>query len=170
MNLLWIAPTQSVTAPFMPYWIGVKEIAPQFGKHRYLTKGEARRFLDADWQIQEATEFAGRTFKRLMYYTCDHPEKFLPEVTEALTAFENRLMSERDTVVETANVLFDTGRDDLARDFLTRSSWESGNDALQLGNALLASIEARTVELYGLRTPQNDKTSALGGERVNCLP
>jgi dipeptidase len=170
MNLLWIAPTQSVTAPFIPYWIGVRKIAPQFGKHRYLTKGEARRFLDSDWQIQEATEFAGRTFKRLLYYTCDHPEKFLPEVTEALTAFENRLMSERDTVVKTANVLFDAGQDDLARDFLTRYSWESGREGLRLGNALLASVEARTRELYGLRTPQTGQSSASGGARVNCLP
>ena len=35
MNLLWIAPTGSVTSPFI---IGfVQRIAPQFGKHRYLT-------------------------------------------------------------------------------------------------------------------------------------
>jgi dipeptidase len=170
MNLLWIAPTQSVTAPFIPYRVGVQEIAPQFGKHRYLTKGEARRFLNSDWQIQEATEFAGRTFKRLMYYTCDHPEKFLPEVTEALTAFENRLMSEQVTVTETANELFAAGKEDLARNYLTDYSWQSGKDALRLGNALLASIEARTAEIYGLRTPQDDTTSELGGKRVDCLP
>ena len=170
MNLLWIAPTQSVTAPFIPYWIGVQKIAPQFGKHRYLTKGEARKFLTTDWQIQEATEFAGRTFKRLMYYTCDHPQKFLPEVTEALTAFENRLMSEQDTVAESANALFDAGKDELARAYLTRYSWESGKEALQLGNALLASIEARTRELYGFRTPQSDSVSEYGGKRVDCLP
>jgi hypothetical protein len=47
----------------------VQRIAPQFGKHRYLTKGEASAFLTRDWQIQEATEFAGRLFKRLMYFT-----------------------------------------------------------------------------------------------------
>lgn len=170
MNLLWIAPTQSVTAPFIPYRIGVRVIAPQFGKHRYLTKGEATRFLDPDWQVQEATEFAGRTFKRLMYYTCEHPEKFLPEVTEALTAFENRLITEQETVSATANALFDAGKDDLARSYLTNYSWQSGMDALQLGHGLLASVEARTREIYGLRSPQGDKLSALGGERVDCLP
>jgi len=42
-------------------------------KHHCLTKGEATRFVIKDWQVQEATEFAGRTFKRLMYFTCDHP-------------------------------------------------------------------------------------------------
>jgi dipeptidase len=170
MNLLWIAPTGSVTAPFIPYRIGVQQIAPQFGKHRYLTKGEATRFVTADWQIQEATEFAGRTFKRLMYYTCDHPTVFLPEVTEALTAFENRLIAEQITVAATANALFDAGRDDLARSYLTNYSTQSGEEALKLGNALLASVEARTREIYGLRAPQTDEMSELSYDRVDCLP
>ena len=168
MNLLWIAPTQSVTAPFIPYRIAVRKIAPQFGKHRYLTKGEARKFLTEDWQIQEATEFAGRTFKRLMYYTCDHPEKFLPEVNEALTAFEDRLISEQASVVAIANTLFVEGKDELAREYLTDYSWRTGQDALHLGNALLASIEARTRELYGWRNPEGNEVSGFR-ERINCM-
>ena len=170
MNILWVAPTGSVTAPFIPYRIGVQAIAPQFGKHRYLTKGEASRFLDADWQIREATEFAGRTFKRLMYYTCDRPEEFLPEVNAALTAFENRLIAEQEIVADTANVLFGQGRRDLALDYLTRYSRVSGAEGLDLGNALLASIEARTEAIYGLREPVTSEMSAGGGERINCLP
>ena len=170
MNLLWIAPTGSVTAPFIPYRIGVQEIAPQFGKHRYLTKGEATRFVTPDWQIQEATEFAGRTFKRLMYYTCDHPEKFLPEVNEALTAFENRLIAEQQTVVETAETLFEADKDNQAQAYLTEYSRTRGAEGLALGRALLASIEARTNVLYGFRTPRGDVMSELRGARVNCLP
>jgi len=170
MNLLWVAPTGSVTAPFIPYRIGVQEIAPQFGKHRYLTKGEATRFLTPDWQIQEATEFAGRTFKRLMYYTCDRPEQFLPEVNEALTAFENRLIDEQADVVATAETLIDAGEGDLAKAYLTDYSRQRGAEGLTLGKALLASIEARTEVLYGVRKPQGDIMSLLGGERVSCLP
>jgi dipeptidase len=170
MNLLWIAPTGSVTAPFVPYRVGVQEIAPQYGKHRYLTKGEAARFVTSDWQVQEASEFAGRTFKRLMYYTCDRPLKFYPEVNEALTAFENRLIAEQDEVVDTATVLFDAERDDLALQYLTDYSRQKGVDALHLGNALLTSIEARTEVLYGLRPPAGDVISDLYTERVNCLP
>lgn len=169
MNMLWVAPTQSVTAPFIPYRIAVQEIAPQYGKHRYLTKGEARKFLTTDWQIQEATEFAGRTFKRLLYYACDHSEKFYPEVNEALTAFENRLMFEQLSVTETANILFAQDKDELAREYLTRYSWQAGQDALRLGNALLDSIEARTRELYGWRKPEGDEVSGFR-ERVNCMP
>jgi dipeptidase len=168
MNLLWVAATGSVTTPFIPYRIGVQSIAPQFGKHRYLTKGESRRFVTPDWQIQEATEFAGRLFKRLMYYTCDHPTKFLPEVREALTAFEDRMIADQDLVVATANTLFDSGREDLALGYLTEYSRERGAEALDLGHALLASIEARTELIYGLRAPESDVVSELNYQGVTC--
>jgi hypothetical protein len=170
MNLLWIAPTGSVTAPFIPYRIGVQHIAPQYGKHRYLTKDEATGFLTEDWQIQEATEFAGRTFKRLMYFTCDHPEKFLPEVTEALTAFEDQLIKEQTTVADTAEALFSAGKRELALNYLTEYSATRGASALLLGNALLGSIEARTRLLYGYREPTTDVVSRLSYDRIDCLP
>ncbi|MBT4520766.1 MAG: peptidase U34, partial [Halieaceae bacterium] len=170
MNLLWIAPTGSVTAPFIPYRIGTESIAPQFGKHRYLTKGEATGFITPDWQIQEATEFAGRLFKRLMYYTCDHPDVFLPEVNNALTAFENRLIAEQQDVAETANTLYGAGKKRLARRYLAQYSKRRGAEGLQLGRALLASIEARTEVLFGLRKPEFDIVSRLSYDRVSCLP
>jgi dipeptidase len=168
MNLLWVAPTGSVTAPFIPYRIGVQRIAPQFGKHRYLTKGEASAFLTRDWQIQEATEFAGRLFKRLMYYTCDHPQKFLPEVNEALTAFENRLIAEQDTVEATAEALFAARKEPQALEYLTGYSERAGQDALALGHVLLGSIEARTRLLYGLRRPETDEMSRVDTQMVMC--
>ncbi|MEE4174289.1 MAG: C69 family dipeptidase [Xanthomonadales bacterium] len=168
LHLLWVAPTGSVTAPFVPYRVGVRTIAPQFGQHRYLTKGEASAFLTRDWQIQEATEFAGRLFKRLMYYTCDHPDRFLPEVTEALTAFEDRLAAEQEAVEATANALYAQGQDKLAVDSLTRYSEEAGQAAMRLGHALLASIEARTELLYGLRPPEGGAMSALDYQMISC--
>ena len=168
-HLLWVAPTGSVTAPFVPYRIGVQRIAPQFGKHRYLTKGEASAFLSADWRVQEATEFAGHLFKRLMYYTCEHPQKFLPEVTEALTAFENRLIEEQVDVEKTAEALFAAGEKALALEHLTRHSERAGQDALALGHSLLGSIEARTELLYGLRRPKGEPMSGMDLPRIDCL-
>lgn len=165
---LWVAATGSVTTPFVPYRIGVQSIPAEFGKHRYLTKGEATRFVTKDWQIQEATEFAGRTFKRLMYFTCDHPDKFLPEVTEALTAFEDRLIDENQRVEETSAALFDSGHEQLALNYLTDYSSDAAGAALQLGNALLGSIEARTRLLFGLRAPETDEISQLDYEMVRC--
>lgn len=169
LNLLWVAPTGSVTAPFIPYRVGVRAIAPQFGKHRYLSKGEATRFLTTDWQIQEATEFAGRTFKRLMYFTCEHPDKFLPEVTEALTAFEDRLIAEQAAVAEIAETLFAAEKTELAREYLTEYSRTTGAEALRLGNALVDSIEARTELLFGYRTPETGEMSTLNYQLIKCL-
>ncbi len=158
---LWVAAPGSVTTPFVPYRLGVQSIPPEFGKHRYLTKGEATRFVTKDWQIQEATEFAGRTFKRLMYFTCDRKDKFLPEVTEAITAFEDQLIADQASIEQTSNTLFDSGEEELALKYLTERSHEAAADALALGKALLASIEARTRVLYGLRAPETDEISKL---------
>ncbi|MFM7785783.1 MAG: peptidase U34, partial [Gammaproteobacteria bacterium] len=168
-HLLWVAPTGSVTAPFVPYRIGVQRIAPQFGKHRYLTKGEASAFLSADWRVQEATEFAGHLFKRLMYYSCEHPRKFLSEVTETLSAFENRLIAEQSAVETTAEALFDAGEESLALEHLTRHSERAGQDALALGHALLGSIEARSELLYGFRPPKGEPMSGMNLPRIDCL-
>lgn len=165
---LWVAATGSVTTPFVPYPLGVQGVLPEYGKHRYLTKGEAMRFVTKDWQIQEATEFAGRTFKRLMYFTCDHPDKFLPEVTEALTAFEDQLIQERAMVEDTSEALIDGGRAALALEYLTGYTSNAAKSALELGNDLLASIEARTRLLYGLREPKGSETSRLEYSMVTC--
>lgn len=168
LRTLWVAPTGSVTAPFLPWRIGVQSVPMQFGKHRYLTKGEASLFLTEDWQVQEATLFAGRLFKRLMYFTCEHPAKFLPEVSEALTAFEDRLIREQDELGALATTLIDAGERDMARRVLTDYVHGQAEEALELGAALLASIEARTEVIFGLRRPATDEISRLDYQQVSC--
>lgn len=165
---LWIAPTGSVTAPFLPWRIGVESIPMQYGRHRYLAKGEASRFLTEDWQVQEATLFAGRLFKRLMYFTCEHPDRFLPEVTEALTAFENRLIREQEHVDALATTLMNAGKREMARHVLTDYLHEQAEEALELGAALLASIEVRTALIFGLRRPSGGELSRLDYQQVSC--
>ena len=103
-----------------------------------------------------------------MYFTCDHPDQFLPEVTAALTAFEARLMAEQDAVVEIAATLFEAAKTNQARDYLTQYSAEAAGAGLRLGNALLASIEARTEVLYGYRAPEADVVSELTYDRISC--
>lgn len=169
LALLWVAPTGSVTAPFIPWRIGVQEVPPEFGQHRYLTKGAASTFLDPEFQAQEATQFAGRVFKRLMYYTCEHPQEFLREVTEALEAFEARLQDEQGMVEATALSLFESGEDELAKRYLTFYANAKAMDGLRLGEALLAGIEARTKTIYGIRKPSTEQLNSQGGETVNCL-
>jgi dipeptidase len=170
-NLLWVAATGAITTPFVPYWIGVEKVPPEYGKHRYLSSRESEGFVTKDFQIQEASQFAYVTFKRLMYYTCDKPEKFLPEVTEALVAFENQSIDEIPVVEGRADKLFAAGAPSMARDELTMYSNQRALDALRLGEALLASIEARHRLLYGYRAPVQDQMSGSDDDRdalVGC--
>ncbi|WP_460463820.1 C69 family dipeptidase [Arthrobacter pigmenti] len=168
---LWVAPTGSITAPFIPWRMGVQEVPPEYGQHRYLTKDAASTFLDTGYQDQEATEFAGRTFKRLMYHTCSHPKKFLPEVTEALDAFERQELEARRSVEQTAMALYDAGEKDLGQQYLTEQSTTKAAAGLELGNALLESIEKRAELFYGIsEPPSDDDINAEPGEQtVNCL-
>jgi len=168
LALLWVAPTGSVTAPFVPFRIGVQEVPPQWRQHRYLTRDAGSTFLHPDYQLQEATRFAGRLFKRLLYYTCARPERFLPEVTEALEAFEARLRGEQPALERTAALLYEQGEEELARRALTEHSTRRADDALRLGEALLASIEARTELLYGIREPSGDAIHAPTRDTVSC--
>ena len=173
LRMLWVAATGSITTPFVPYWIGVDKVPPEYGEHRYLSYGQSERFLNRDFEIQEASQFAFRTFKRLMYYTCAKPDKFLPEVTEALTAFENQSMSQSAAITARAAALFDIGKDAMARDTLTEYSNGRAMDALRLGNALLGSIQARYRLLYGDPAPPAgtamSSDGAGWGTGVGCL-
>ncbi|MBS0377422.1 MAG: C69 family dipeptidase [Proteobacteria bacterium] len=171
LNLLWVAATGSVTAPYIPYWIGVTRVPPEYGRHRYLSHGESEGFVTRDWQIQEASEFAYVTFKRLMYYTCDKPDKFLPEVTESFTAFENQSIRESRDVEATAVKLLEAGEKAMAADVLTSYSNKRALDGLELGKALLGSIEARYLLLYGYRAPRGTQMSQTDDDRealVGC--
>jgi secernin len=153
LNMLWVAATGSITTPFIPYWIGVDKVLPEYGKHRYLTHQEEQGFVTKDYEIQEASRFAYITFKRLMYYTCDKPAKFLPEVTEALAAFENQSIDQARGIEATAAKLLDVNEPDMAHGVLTNFSSQRALDGLSLGDSLLASVEARYRLLYGYRAP-----------------
>jgi dipeptidase len=169
LKMLWVAPTGSITAPFVPYWIAGSEVLPEFGKHRYLTDGEATRLVTPEFSIQEASQFAGRLFKRLMYYTCDAPEQFLPEVTQALTAFEDESIRGSEPIEARALALFEIGQPDMARAVLDQYSSERARAALRLGEALLGSIEVRHRLLVGYRAPQDlNRISGVSGAYVHC--
>lgn len=167
---LWVSPTGSITAPFVPWSIGTTEVPPEYGQHRYLTKEAASTFLDPDFRGQEATEFAGRTFKRLMYHTCGHPEEFLPEVTEAFDAFEEQEQAAWPRVERTAAALYRARAPRYARTYLTEESHRRADEALELGHALLGSIEARTKLHHGIDKPKGGQINADSDEEtVNCL-
>jgi hypothetical protein len=57
------------------------------------------------------------------------------------------------------------GKAELALNYLTRYSAESGLAGLRLGNVFLASIEARTEVLFDYRAPESDVVSELTCDR-----
>jgi dipeptidase len=168
LRLLWVAPTGSLTAPFLPWRIGVEEVPPEYRQHRYLTRDAGSTFLHPDYQLQEATRFAGRLFKRLLYYTCADPDRYLAEVTGALTGFEERLIAEQEDLEAVAARLYEDGDDARARRVLTFYAHQRADDALELGAALVASLEARTKLRRGIPRPQGDSIHAQDRDTVSC--
>ena len=159
VGMLWHAQTSPVTTPFIPFHLGATDIPPEYKKHRYLTAGESALFINPETdmpeqrssvsQTIESTRSAFATFKRLFYLTMQHPEKFLLEVTEAVEAFEAKLIDQLPAVERTAKTLYQVGEPELARNYLTFFSNAEALDALSLAEAMSASIEARTKLLYG---------------------
>jgi len=49
LGILWVAAASPLTAPFIPYWLAVTNVPPEFKWHRYLTDGEAGRFMNAEF-------------------------------------------------------------------------------------------------------------------------
>lgn len=166
-----MAPTGSVTSHPLPHR---RAGGPaEYRQHRYLTKNSANTYLNPAYAPQEGTQFAGRRlFKRLMHYTCTDPEKFYPEVNRALTAFEDDMHSEQEAVESTARTLIGAGKRDLARRYLTQYSHTQAAEAMDLGENLVASVEARTKLVNGIPEPSNSESINGGdfmeGEFVTC--
>ncbi|MFC7329321.1 C69 family dipeptidase [Marinactinospora rubrisoli] len=153
---LWVAPTAAVTAPYVPWHIGATEVPPEYSQHRYLTSGAAANYVDPDYAPLEATRYAARTFKRLLYYTCDRPEEFLDEVTGVLEGFEAQMLADIDDVEAEALAAYQAGDDEEGRRLLTEWSGRQAMDALDLGDYLVDDIERRTKEEWGIRLPDRE--------------
>lgn len=165
---MWAAPTGSVTAPFNVWWLGVTEVPMEYGAHRYLTKGAASTFLNPDFQMQEATRFAGRVFKRLMYYTCSAPDELLPTVTRTLTGFEAETRADLGWVERSATVLIEADDREAARSLLTYYAGDRAMAALDLGGVMNDALDAYTQLVTGKSRPKGTQTNTLD-PTVNCL-
>ncbi|MFC3994784.1 C69 family dipeptidase [Nocardiopsis sediminis] len=183
---LWVAPTAAVTAPYIPWHIGADAVPPEYSQHRYLTSGSAANYIDPDYAHLEATRYPVRTFKRLMYYTCEHPEEFLGEVTDVFEGFEAQTLEDIGAVEAEALDAYEAGDDAAARAALTEFSGDRAMDALDLGDHLVDDVEQRTKDEWGIRMPDEEHSEgvtarsesldmSLGGEnvvsardRVNC--
>ena len=154
LGTLWVAPAPPVAAPFVPYRIGVQDVPPEFKRHRYLIAGEAtRHYINGQDMGLESTRYAFRACKRLFYLAKSHDAKFLPEVVEALTAFESGLIATQTTVEGIVQALFLAGEPELARAALTYYSRTEALNGLRFVEALAQSLEARTKVLFGIQSP-----------------
>ncbi|KAG9258491.1 peptidase family C69-domain-containing protein [Emericellopsis atlantica] len=154
LYLIWNAATGSVAAPFVPWYLGVEDVPPEFGQHRYLT-----------------TVFAGRVFKRVLYYMCSAPKRFLPLVTDMYTSFEEESAAAATTWVETAaKMLLEAGDRDAARKMLTFFSHTRAYKSLEIGKTLTDALDGY-IKLSGVwQTPKGDLINEMGSnERMNCL-
>lgn len=171
MQRIWIAPTGSVAAPFIPWWLGVETIPAEFGEHRYLTTGASASFLNPDYQMQEAAAFAGRLFKRVLYYMCSAPQTFLPVVTKMLMGFEKEEGGDIAWVEKAARALLKDGDKGAASKLLTHYSHTRAERALTFGNTITDALEGYIKLSGGWKAPAgkeiNDRGE--GAETVNCL-
>jgi len=168
MIRVWNAPTGSVTAPFNVWWLGVEDVPMEYAQHRYLTKDSAATFLHPDYQVQEATRFAGRTFKRVMYYACSDPARLLPPVIEMLTAFERETRGDLVWVERTAQAMIVQGDRDAARKLMTHYAGTRARAALDLGDTMADSLDAYVRLVVGRRGPQGTRINTLD-PTVNCV-
>jgi dipeptidase len=153
LNVLWTAVTGAVTTPYVPIYIGANDVPPEYKQHRYLTSDAASTHLAADYAPLEATRYATRTFKRLMYHTCEHPRVFLEPVTAEIEDFEQELLREQPGIQQRALALYRAGRDDDARRMLTSYVQRRLLDGLELGENLVSQVESETRERFGIRMP-----------------
>ncbi|MDH5307888.1 MAG: C69 family dipeptidase, partial [Myxococcales bacterium] len=167
---IWVAPTGSVAAPFIPWWLGVQQIPVEFGAHRYLTAGSSSTFLNNDFQLQEASDFAGRRFKQVLYYMCEKPAVYHPAVTEMLEGFERASMADLPWIERSAQTLIHKGQREDARRLLTFYSQTRARDAMQLGSALVGWLRASAELVTGVRRPtQPGPEISRGKGLVTCL-
>lgn len=151
LQTLWLATTGAVTTPFVPIPIVTELVPPEFLQHRYMTKDSDSEFLSADYALQEATRYAVREFKRLMYFTCENPKDFLQHVTGIIESFEIEMLNEREVLESEAVLLIEAGREPEARDLISQNVRQRLLESLTLSMGLTNEIERETRELYGIR-------------------
>ena len=160
LRCLWHTQSGSVTAPFVPVFLGCSNLPPEFKQHRYLTHDESRRFVDGRKgaanqsqvpQTVEATRSAFRAVKRLLYWVLEHHEELLGEITAVFQSHEARLIAEHNDIVATAATLLHANQPELARRYLTYYSQTELLNGLRLVETLTAYAETRSRLRHGLR-------------------
>lgn len=156
LQTLWLAVTSAITTPFVAILVGTEDIPPEFRQHRYMTKDADSHLIDPDYGPLEATRYATRTFKRLLYHTCEHPQDFLHRVTGEIEAFERALIDDREHVEQEALERLESGDEEAARALITADVERRLLQGLDLGEDLVRAVERETRETHGIRMPEGE--------------
>src|SRR5690625_2157343 len=156
LQTLWLAVTGAVTTPDVPIPIVTKPSAvpPEFVQHRYLTKYSASEPLSPDYAMQEATRYATREFKRLLYFTCEHPVLFLNRLTGSMEKLEMKMLNERKALEEKYLSLLESQGADAAQKMISENVEKWLFKSLHLGKELTHKIETITRKRFGIRMPK----------------
>jgi dipeptidase len=161
LRLIWHTQIGAAAAPFVPVFMGLRDVPEEFGMHRYLTDGEAARCHDTRRtsgnesisivpQGIESTRSATSFFKRLQNLIFQHSDAFLPEITALWEASEKQLLIDCAQVSKAASVLLAANETDLATTCLTYFSKTELTKALEIAERLSYALEIRTRALYGI--------------------
>jgi len=155
LRVMWHAPVGPVTAPLVPVFIGMSEVPPEFGAHRYLTEGESARFLDPRHkprnpdsvshipQAAEVTRSAFQINKRLMHLAFLLQDPLLTEVWDHWRRTEARLEAELPDVLRSAEILIDHGEPGLGARLLSEHASSRLLATLTEAEALAGAAELR---------------------------
>ncbi len=154
LGALWVAVAPAVSTPMVPVFVGAGDVPPEYKQHRYMTKHADATFLDLGFAPLEATRSAYRTYRRLLYHTCTHPEELLAPVTAELEAFESAVLGELEAVREEARQRLQAGDADGARRHLTEHTSQWLLSGLELGAALVDAVETEVRDRFGIPMPQ----------------
>ncbi|MBP0577944.1 C69 family dipeptidase [Labrys sp. LIt4] len=165
LRLIWHTPVGAVAAPFVPVFLGSAAVPEEYRQHRYLSDGEASRFLDSRHaengrpqtlsavpQGIESTRSASFAGKRLLNLLFQNHEAFLAEALALWQAIEARLAVEQARITRSAAVLIEAGEPDLAAHLLTYFTDTELQRALDAMEQLAQALEVRTRYLFGFRT------------------
>lgn len=174
LRYMWHCPVGAVTAPFVPIFIGVENIAAEYGAHRYLTEGEAARFLDPRKAIahpeslshisqsQEVTRSAFQIFKSLMHVTFLDHDNLLPIIASMFRKKEQMIAYELADVIQSATLLIGNGRSDLAMRHLTDFTNQHLIENLNTAEHWLRALESR----HRIIAPANSNGSYIGPSQI----
>ena len=154
LRMMWHAPVGPVTAPLVPVFLGQTEVPDEFALHRYLTTGEAHRFLDRRKEATapdtvshvpqgvEVSDSAVYQYKRLMHLAFQD-EDLLKEVWDHWRLMEVQLAEQLPLVLRSAQLLLQSDEQELARRVLTRESRTWLGQGLEDCRAFVAAGHAR---------------------------